>query len=72
MSADPSRRWDYTFGLSAAGADPAMALLMSVMDWPTLTMTFSLSQFAAFKKSLERHGIELTGVSRREHPEATT
>lgn len=77
MSADPglkaSRRWDYSFGVgSADGADPAVVLLMAVMDWPSLTMTFSVAQFAAFRQGLGKNGVELTEVVRRPHPEKTT
>lgn len=72
LRAIAGRRWDYAFGVQAdAGAEPAMVLLMAVLDWPSLTMTFSVAQFAAFKKGLEKHGIELTGVTRRAHPEMT-
>jgi hypothetical protein len=76
MSPDPagkaSQRWDYTFGLGAAeGADPAVTLLTAVLDWPTLTMTFTVAQFAAFGKGLEKSGIELTEVIRRPHAEET-
>jgi hypothetical protein len=60
-----SRRWEYRFGVeTAGGADPAMTMLIGVLGWPTLVFTFTAAQFAAFKKSLEKHGIELTGVSR--------
>ena len=72
LRAIASRRWDYSFGVgSAEGADPAVVLLMSVLDWPSLTMTFTVAQFAAFGKGLEKHGVELTEVVRRPHPEAT-
>lgn len=65
-------RWDYEFEVEAADdADPAMVLLMGVLDWPSVTLTLGVAQFAAFKKGLERHGIELARVTRRRHPEAT-
>jgi hypothetical protein len=68
-----SERWDYSFGVDTApDADPAMIVLMGVLDWPDLTLTLSVAQFAAFKKGLSNHGVELTGVTRRRHPEATT
>jgi hypothetical protein len=68
-----SQRWDYAFEVQTAdGADRAVALLLGVLDWPTLTMTFSVAQFAAFRKGLEKHGVELAGVTRTRHPEATT
>jgi hypothetical protein len=78
MSADQlraiaSQRWDYAFEVQTADeADPAIVLLLGVLDWPSLNMTFSVAQFAAFNRGLEKHGIELTEVTRRAHPEATT
>jgi hypothetical protein len=66
------QRWDYGFEVEGADeADPAVTLLLGVLGWPSLTMTFSVAQFASFKEGLGKHGIELAGVTRRRHPERT-
>lgn len=70
LRATASRRWDYSFGVgSAENADPAVVLLTAILGWPTLTMTLSVAGFAAFRKGLEKSGVELTEVTRRPHPE---
>lgn len=64
--AEACGHWEYSFAVEPAdGAEPALVILCGLM-WPgRITMTFRIAQFAAFKKGLERHGLEMSAVTRK-------
>lgn len=61
--------FDYIFSLeTSVEAEPALTLLLSGYWAPgRIRVTFRPAQFAAFKKGLEKVGIELRGVTRVPH-----